>query len=214
MAAGTRRRPPAPPAPAEDDGYVDAGDPGWIGRRAAAERTGVHPNTIRNWEDAGKLTTRRARIGRREEVRYPIDELDTVAADAREQRQGPAGPGTALVLSAESLWAMVHESGAKLTEQVARAAALEVELAAERAAAARADAIHAAELSRLQAEVDRLERRATDAEARWTGAHGELARIAREATGGSWWPWRRRIVIDLPPGPTELEHPGEAPGGS
>lgn len=210
MAAATRRR---PPSPSPDDGYVDAADEGWIGRRAAAERFGVHPNTIRNWEDAGKLTKRLARIGKREEVRYPLAELEQVATAARAERQGPAGPGSAIVLHADELWRMVHESGAQLTEKIAEAAGLQVELAANRAEVHRLEghvdhleAQHAAELSRLQEHVERLERRAVDAEARWAGAHGELARIAREATGTSWWPFRRRIIIDLPAGPAELEH--------
>lgn len=101
---------------------------------------------------------------------------------------------------------MVHESGAQLTEKIAEAATLRVELAAARAEVLRLEAHHAAEVGKLQEAIDRLERRAVDAEARWAGAHGELARIAREATGTGWWPFRRRIVIDIPPGPAELEH--------
>ena len=212
MATATRRQPPTGAPTKADDDYVDAGDPGWISRRAAADRAGVHLNTIRNWQATGKLPTRRARLGKREEVRYPVEVLDAVAAEAREARQGPAGPGAALVLHADELWRMVHEAGAQLTEQVARAATLEAELAAERAQAVRTDALHRAEVEQLEAAIARLERRAVDAEARWAGAHAELARIAREATGSGWWPFRRRIIIDIPAGPAELEHPAPPAG--
>lgn len=60
-----------------------------LSRREAAAYAGVHYNTIRQWEDRELLHPVRVMVGRVEEVRIPLDELEKLVRD-RPEPQKPA----------------------------------------------------------------------------------------------------------------------------
>jgi excisionase family DNA binding protein len=62
----------------------------WLTTREAAEFLGVHPNTIRNWADGGKLHARRTTGNQR---RFDPDELAKhVLAEGGRRGQAPPPP--------------------------------------------------------------------------------------------------------------------------
>lgn len=134
-------------------------------RREAAERAGVHYNTIRLWEGQRRLTPVRIKVGRREEIRIRAGQLEKVAAERAEAQ--PAAKAGALAIPADQLWGMVQQAGADLAQ------ALEAKARAEVEAAMRAQAL------------EREQSRADAAEARNTELTQALT--AAMAAGKRWW---------------------------
>lgn len=175
-AAATVDPPPTPPA-------VDA-DPVMLNRREAAERAGVHYNTIRLWESQRLLHPKRINVGRRQEVRIDADELDRVAAERAEARP-PEKPGQ-LALTGDQLWGMVQQAGSELATEVERRAKLEVESAFRAQEAQRL----ATENQQLRAELDEQRRRN-----QWL--EEQLIEVA--ASGRRWWQRRRASGVSSTP---------------
>lgn len=180
-----------------------------IGRRDAAERAQVHYNTIRLWEGAGLLDPLRERVGRREEVRYRVDQLDEVAAAQREKRgAAPAGASTALELPADRLWEIVQEAEQGRVAAIERAARAEVAAQQSADELERVERRHTAALDRHDAghaaELARAGDRARAAEDRAAALQAALVELSKPA---GWFLWRRRplVVIDTGAGPPALE---------
>src|SRR5690348_17028011 len=61
-----------------------------LSRGEAAERAGVHPNTVLSWERKGLIKVKQVRVGGKSETRIPVSELAKVAgarkATARTRR--------------------------------------------------------------------------------------------------------------------------------
>ena len=55
----------------------------WVSLRAAAERLGVHPTTLRRWADAGQIPVMLTPGGHR---RFVVDDVDRFAAERRRLR--------------------------------------------------------------------------------------------------------------------------------
>ena len=135
------------------DSDPDLPDVDMLTRQEAADRAGVHYNTIRLWESQRRLTPARVKVGRREEVRIRADQLDElVAARDAEQPARAAAKAGALAIPADQLWGMVQQAGADLAE------ALEAKARAEVEAAMRAQALEREQdrASRAEARVDEL----------------------------------------------------------
>lgn len=101
-------------------------EPELLSRREAAERSGVHYNTIRLWESQRLITPHKVKLGRREEVRIDAAEL-AAAAERQAERRPATQRGGALAIPAETLWGMVQDSGQQLAAALERAAKAEVE---------------------------------------------------------------------------------------
>lgn len=185
-----RRTPSATPPPAPDDTEE------LLGRRDAAERAGVHYNTIRLWENAGHLDPIRVTVGRRVEVRYRAEQLDAVAESQREKRNAPPPSSTALELPTDRLWEMVQEATGREAAALERAAGAEASARACQAELERAEERHAAQLARLNESKRRrqaeAEQRAADAEARAADLQAALVELAKPS---GWFLFRRRPVV-------------------
>lgn len=140
-------------------------EPELLNRRDAADRAGVHYNTIRLWESQRLLTPVKISVGRRQEVRIDAAELDRVAAEKAGAR--PAARAGALVIPAETLHAQLQDAGHQLAAALERAATAEVRAAMLEAQAAE-----------LRATLD-LERQ--------RNAQLVTALTERPATGRRWW---------------------------
>jgi len=53
---------------------------GLVSREEAARIAGVHPNTVRNWEKIGRVTTQRVARGGRTYVGIPLAEVEAIRA--------------------------------------------------------------------------------------------------------------------------------------
>lgn len=152
------------PQPDADLTITEARDRGYLTRREAADRAGVHPNTIRGWEGRGLVTKYVAADGRRRQIMLDPAELDA-AADSRPERS----PSTDLAVPAETLWAMAQEAGAKLTEA----------LEAKAAEAVRSKML-AGELDQARAHAGRLEERLAEADRRASDRYRDQLAAAAE----------------------------------
>lgn len=191
---------PAPSPPATDTEQL-------IGRRDAAERAGVHYNTIRLWEGSGLLEPVRVQIGRREEVRYRVGQLDEVAAAQRDKRGAGPPPSTALELPAERWWEIVQEAEQGRAAAVERAARAEVAAQQSAAELDRLERRHAASLDRTdaahEAELARAGERTRAAEDRAAALQAALLELSKPT--GWFLFWRRPVVvIDATGGPPQL----------
>jgi MerR-like DNA binding protein len=80
---------------------------GWLTRREAARRAGVHYNTIRHWERTGKL--RRSRRGGSRGALVSASDLQRLASGGARATQGPAPQDLARVEALERRFADLLE---------------------------------------------------------------------------------------------------------
>lgn len=140
--------------------------PELLNRREAAERAGVHYNTIRLWESQRLVHPIKVKIGRREEVRIDAAELDA-AAQARADARPTTARAGALVIPAETLHAQLQDAGHQLAAALERAATAEVKVA--------------------MLEAQAIELRTTLDLERQRNAQLVTALTERPATGKRWW---------------------------